>query len=225
MKRTTIQDLIKVNQDFYQTVASSFDKTRQNYQPGWQKLIPFLPTSGSVLDVGCGNGRFGEFLKQGIFEYTGIDSNQELLDVAKIKLPGGRFINQEITQLKVQNQFDLVVCFGVLHHIPGFETRINLLNKMATLVKTGGCLSVSLWQFGTDKRLMTRTAKAPFTDLEPGDYLLKWQDTDKLRYCHYVDVKETEKLKHVIKLKLITDFEADGKTGNLGRYLVWQKDA
>mgnify|MGYP000004235310 CR=1 FL=1 len=80
MDDATIAQLNALNRDFYRVAGEDFDRTRGKPWPGWARLLPYLrldtvpdshegfqsntPTGAtlSVLDVGCGNGRFGAFL-------------------------------------------------------------------------------------------------------------------------------------------------------------------
>src|SRR5437773_46351 len=70
--QVTIQRLNEINRAFYNRVAQDFDETRQQAWPGWDTLLSYLnaPLNAplSVLDVGCGNGRFGLFLAQRLSE-------------------------------------------------------------------------------------------------------------------------------------------------------------
>lgn len=87
MDRLTIQRLNAINREFYRITAHEFDQTRGTAWPGWERLLPYLLTpsppaplpriqgsgeqtvSLSVLDVGCGNGRFGAFLHERVTSY------------------------------------------------------------------------------------------------------------------------------------------------------------
>ncbi len=62
MNLETINRLNAINHNFYATVADDFDQTRGTAWPGWQRILPHVPLPLSVLDVGCGNGRFALFL-------------------------------------------------------------------------------------------------------------------------------------------------------------------
>ena len=84
----TIKKLNQLNRDFYQQVAIDFDQTRQHLWPGWNKLISHLQQLQTkhkplkVLDLGCGNGRFGQFLANSFpgikINYLGVDNNPQL---------------------------------------------------------------------------------------------------------------------------------------------------
>lgn len=87
-------DLLKLNRDFYLKTQSYFNISSQSPWPGWQKLLPYLQgDSLKVLDLGCGNGRFGIWLsKHRRVDYTGLDDNQYLLDHAAVALPSARLL-------------------------------------------------------------------------------------------------------------------------------------
>src|SRR5690242_4100695 len=91
MDAKTIARLNQINREFYRITAEDFDQTRGESWPGWERLLPYLQTPLSVLDVGCGNGRFGVFLRENfvgasLINYHGIDSNPALLEQARAAL-------------------------------------------------------------------------------------------------------------------------------------------
>lgn len=43
--------------------------------------------------------------------------------------------------------FDLVVCFGFFHHVPGVELRHALLRALLDRARPGGLVAISLWRF------------------------------------------------------------------------------
>ena len=131
---------------------------------------------------------------------------------------------------------DLVACFGFLHHVPGHENRVRLLRTLATKVAAGGCMIVSFWQFLNSPALAEKAHASHErglqalaangldpAQLEPGDYLLGWQDRqDVFRYCRSFTAEEVAALVHESGLvgRVVDRFEADGRTGNLNAYLV-----
>src|SRR5689334_7202269 len=89
MDAATIRRLNVINREFYAATADRFEALRHNAWPGWKPLIPFLHESMSVLDVGCGNGRFGKFVSRyaaNSLRYHGVDNNARLLEHARILL-------------------------------------------------------------------------------------------------------------------------------------------
>lgn len=64
------------------------------------------------------------------------------------------------------------------------------------------------------------------TDLEAGDYLLGWKGKpEQYRYCHHFTDNEIDQLiaQLATHATLIDSFVADGKTGNLNRYVVLRR--
>lgn len=215
-------DLLELNEKFYLKTQEYFNRSRQKPWEGWEKLLALLPDlqgqTLQVLDLGCGNGRFGIWLKKHRkIEYTGIDQNQYLLD----QIPFGRKIKQDITKswhLKNKSalpagRFDLVAVLGVMHHLPESH-RLPLLKRATANLKPGGILFLSFWEF--NKSQESKIIK----DLGSGDYILDWHlGVDAERYCHLYTQSEILQLIEPLKLKLLADFRAD--TSN--RYLVLRK--
>lgn len=90
MDEATIKRLNQINRDFYLATADAFDESRGALWPGWDRLLPYLPSTLSVLDLGCGNGRFGRFLADRLgasaVSFHGIDNNSVLLQRARDSL-------------------------------------------------------------------------------------------------------------------------------------------
>src|SRR5262245_42228416 len=127
MDEATIARLNGINREFYQTVADEFDMTRGKAWPGWSRALPSIQAVAhapalTVLDVGCGNGRFGVFLAQRLklpVDYHGIDSNAALLDHAGESLSAFRNLTTRLEQRDVLETplpdatYDVVGLFGV----------------------------------------------------------------------------------------------------------------
>lgn len=207
-------DLNKLNEKFYLKTQEYFNTSRQSPWPGWKRLLPYLQVRNlQVLDLGCGNGRFGIWLSRyKPIQYTGLDNNQYLLDRCREALPKAKLINQDLLKpWPLKEKFDLIVLFGVLHHIPTAANRLKILQRAKKFLKPKGLLVFTTWQFNRSK-IVKKIAK--------NDYLLCWKKgISALRYCHRFTNKEVQDLIKALKLKLLADFIAD--TSN--RYLILQK--
>ena len=137
--------------------------------------------------------------------------------------------------------FDLVACFGFMHHVPGHAARQALLAHLVAHTKPGGIVAVSFWQFMDDERLATKAQRAdehavtdappwPSFDprvLGPHDHFLGWQDDERpLRFCHHTSEAELDKLVNALPAGVAEEcarFSADGKSGHLNRYLFLRR--
>ncbi len=239
-----------MNLKFYETVAENFNRSRQYFWQGWQKLEPLLKNleqkqgKANVFDVGCGNARLAEFLDELHleFSYVGLENNAALIKHARKRLKRLNInhkliefdlikglISGELKQ-KIDQKFNLITAFGLIHHIPGFKLRVKLLQQLAELLNTDGSLVITAWQFAADDRFKNRMVK-PETigfkpaDLEKNDYILDWKKGKRaFRYCHFVKEEEVKRLnEHVPELSLEKTYYADGKSGELNRYLIFKK--
>lgn len=204
MNTLTINKLNQLNQRFYQAVSTDFDQTRQQPWAGWQLLLPFLAKyltkdlSKSqplrVIDLGCGNGRFGVFLSQNQpISYVGMDSNSPLLAKAAdhLKKMGVDFtvIKADFVTNLSNNTFSqelavilanflssesskfglsaprLVALFGVLHHIPSWELRQRCLTNISGQLGPGDLVVLSCWQFDASPNLWQR--RIAFNEMNP----------------------------------------------------------
>ncbi|MBK8029290.1 MAG: class I SAM-dependent methyltransferase [Chloroflexi bacterium] len=239
MDEVTVRRLNAINRQFYVTVADDFDATRGQAWVGWEKLIEHLqphpptPSPGgegeiSVLDVGCGNGRFGVFLrdKLGAIRYHGMDNSAALLDKARASLPDAILEERDIVEHPPDaGAYDLVVLFGVLHHLPGADRRLAFMRTLAERVAPGGWLVFTAWRFYEYPRFRDRVVPwEADLQVEAHDYLLDWRRGERaLRYCHYVDDAEAERLITATGLERVAQYRADGFTGDVNLYVVLKK--
>lgn len=251
MKDLTRRQLHAISLAFYEAQAEAFDASRVDLPwPGWERVLAEASRSPlSVLDIGCGNGRFAAFLhgRGRRFEYIGTDSNAALLDAAKERLteslgPGVEFRCQDFLGAPEPGAelpagpFSLVVLMGVLHHVPSCESRLALLHAAAKRVAPGGLLAYTAWQFGGRPRFKARQVEwgrvgrvldeaIDTDDLEPGDLLLRFGDDPDAppRYCHQVSDAEFEGWPGKLRLDPVDDFRADGAEGDLNRYQLLRR--
>jgi trans-aconitate methyltransferase len=116
--------------------------------PYLQLIDQQLTNNISVLDVGCGTGLISNLmaLRYPKSHFTGIDFADSIEYADQFaqtnNIQNVKFNRIDFTQYSVTTQFDVVICQGVLHHIPDHVTSINKLNA---LVRPGGKLIVGLY--------------------------------------------------------------------------------
>lgn len=250
MDEFTRRQLHALSRAFYDERAEAFDASRIDLPwPGWKRLRALLPEArASVLDIGCGNGRFAAWLAEAgdAFDYVGTDASEALLAAARERVAPGlveagcdvRFVAQDF--LASPNEpgaelpdgpFSLVTLMGVLHHVPGRQTRAGLVEAAAARLAPGGLLALTLWRFSGRPRFEKRRVEwgdvgpvlgAPVDSgrLEDGDALLRFGDDPAAapRYCHETDEAEIADWQRATGLETVALFSADGAQGDLNRH-------
>ena len=229
MDETLVRRLVALNQAFYARFATPFAASRAGPQPGFAQLLAYVPAGWPrLLDVGCGDGRFGRFLAaQGLeVEYFGVDFSADLLGAAT---GPGRFVRRDLSRpdsLSDLGRFAFIVCLATLQHIPGRDNRARLLAEMAAGLEPGGHIALANWQFIASQRQRRKIrpwaeAQIDTADLEAGDYLLSWQRGGYgLRYVALLDAAETQRLADVAGLRVVAQFHSDGREGDLNLYTI-----
>ncbi len=250
MKEKTVKKLLQLNQEFYQRFGAAFAETRRRIQPGVGRVLEEFIHDGDWLDLGCGSGALlSAWIKAGIAgAYTGLDFSEELLAEARgnlVQQPEHpdlevRYIQTDLldpnwTKVMHEKRYDGVLAFASLHHLPGSWNRENVVRNALSLLKPGGVFIHSEWQFQHSAKMMSRvlpwqTVGINESEVEPGDTLLDWrhaaagqESARGLRYVHLFTRKELSVLAGESGCHILSEFESDGKSGNLAFYQVWQK--
>jgi tRNA (uracil-5-)-methyltransferase TRM9 len=256
MNDETVGTLNEINRRFYRERASEFSATRERPWAGWselfERLAVLLPDAPRVLDIGCGNGRFARFLLQrleGSFTYVGVDQSLLALEEASRRL-GARgnvvFLEHDFVTsatplpLRLTGQtFDLIVLFGVIHHVPAQRRRREMVERVARNLARRGFLAYAVWRFADHDRFRRKLVPWPElekrtglsvdrSELEPGDYLMTWgTESEKgppaLRYCHAMsDEEEADLVRALSSLSLVARIDAASEPNHY--YLLRSKE-
>lgn len=263
MDTATARALIELDTAFYRAHAESFSATRQAPWQGWRQVAGLLRPRGtaagalSVLDLACGNLRFERFLAADLagcaLAFHAVDNCPELVDAPTAESAVNLHTVDILGELLSGNdpfagipRCDAAVCFGFMHHVPGFELRRAVLDVLLAHTEPGGVVAISFWQFMHDERLACKARATTQAHagglpggpgptvpggaaLEIGDYLLPWQDSEHaLRYCHHFDDAEIDRLVATLPAgaaREVARFSADGRSGDLNRYLILERAA
>ncbi len=241
MDNEIVNYLLKLNHQFYQTFALHFSAKRQKIQPGVLKVLETLSHDARILDLGCGNGIVARELSNRGFNgiYIGLDNIPTFLEMARANLRGRvnfTFLERDLTepgwmQDLPPGEFDVVLAFAVLHHLPGRTIRQRVLTEARDLLCSSGRLALSVWQFLNSKRLRDRLQAWDQIGLKPdqvdaGDYLLDWREGGLgLRYVHHFTPEELASLAHSCGYTVQQTFYSDGEGGMLGLYQIWEKSS
>lgn len=66
----------------------------------------------SILDVGCGTGRFINFLSETCPDCAGVDYLPEMVEFAKSQYSHIHFIRGDMRQFRLNRTFDAIICMG-----------------------------------------------------------------------------------------------------------------
>ncbi len=190
----------------YREIAEGFSETRG--KPLWPEVVHMMEeieSGSSVLDVGCGNGRLLRAFKDKNVKYLGVDSSQELINIAKKEYPDQRFLKGNILELGQipEHNFDYVVSIAVLHHLPGLDLRVQALKQIKNKIKKDGLVIVTVWNLWSRPKyrklifkyfLLKMLGK---NDMDFGDVLFDWRkDKERFlsqRYYHAFTRRELKK--------------------------------
>ena len=159
MSNSTYSQKSKVQKDYYNQTAQSYDKWHVDTPSAkivdaWNffNLQKFLSTSRSgqrpsepkaggktinrSLELGSGTGRLANSLLALSTEVYGIDQSAEVLKIAQAKYPRLHLTCGEVVNLPYENEFfDLVIINGSLHHFFALEKTFSEANRV---LKKGG---------------------------------------------------------------------------------------
>lgn len=101
-----------------------------------ERLNVALPDR-TILELGCGGATtLYDLYGQNIKHYIGTDLSFNACKLAQRQFPSGLFIQCSASALPFkENSLDVVVAYGVLHHLPGHEER---LKEILPILKPGG---------------------------------------------------------------------------------------
>lgn len=106
-----------------------------------------VPRAARILDAGCGTGRVGGHLAAVGHEVVGVDLDPELIAAAAQDNPGPRWLVGDLAELDLPGRgipadFDAVVCAGNVMTFVAPATRVQILRRFGTHVRTGGRIVV-----------------------------------------------------------------------------------
>ena len=207
-----------------------------------------------VLDLACGNGRFFGFLQEELpnwrIDYTGADANEKLLKIAQRTFaktnPNSkqdeprapkhtyRFLKCDVIKGidSIEEKCDLIVAFGITHHLPSQELRNQWFESVFKLGNARGIVVLTFWNYSKDPRsenaersIKTSTVEISENELDGGDYFLGWDNKPNVyRYVHEYSKQELDNIVEVAKrnnFELVEEYNSDGHSKNLNRYCIF----
>lgn len=193
----------------YKLLARFYDLfyENKNYDKETNFLTSLIGTRKSILDVGCGTGRHMELLVKKGYKVSGIDLNEEMLDIAKIRTNGETFIGN-LLNFKLNKKYDAIISmFAVFNHLQNYEELEQGILNCYNHLHNDGIMIIDLYNARTDgskedyyhdyKRVMTwKFNKENFTEKTDIDYYID----DKIYHdIHVFKTYEIEKIKEILE--------------------------
>lgn len=208
MNPKTAQKILEQTKNGYNQIAEHFSVTRVWPWKVMESFFCYCQEDNKVLDIGCGNGRLYDGLKDKNVEYIGIDNSERLIEKAKnrfeIQNLRFKFIVADALNLEFQNEgFNHVFMMAVLPHIPSKELQIRALENAYRVLKKNGYIFITCWNswqpkmFWRNFKNRIKNSKL-YRGLGWQDFLITWRNSKRKilnqRFYHVFTKKELKKL-------------------------------
>ena len=139
----------------------------------WKFTVEALPSSGTLLDVGCGEGNFLRHLKEMKPHFTAAGVDISMTAVSRARAAGFAAEKLDPSQQQLPGVYDYVTCFEVLEHVAEAEV---LLEKMKRAFRKQLFISIpNIGHFSCRLRLMIfGRAPQPRVLLHAKEHLRHW---------------------------------------------------
>jgi ubiquinone/menaquinone biosynthesis C-methylase UbiE len=146
MKESTAKHLLKKVENDYDLIAEEFSETRKWLWPEFEGFKKYLKDGQTILDLGCGNGRLYELLKDlKDLEYIGVDNNKKFIQLAKEKFSSAKFLYGDLLSIPYNSKVDILFSIASLHHIPSKRLRIKCIQEMKKLLTPKSTLIITVY--------------------------------------------------------------------------------
>jgi len=227
MNKINSQKIIEKTRDDYDLIAKEWDLSRNRASQIKINLISGIKPENKVLDIGCGNALILPFISEKGAFYSGLDISEKLVEIARKKY--SKEVEQKKAELVVgqatdlpfkNNEFDFVISFAVLHHIPSEKLRKKFFEEIKRVSKSNAKIKIIVWNLLNDWANERFNIKSQLNGKQNGDMLIPWKATQGEtvnRYYYQFSKKELLSLAKDIGFKNIEiNFfnRAGGKTKN-----------
>lgn len=145
-RKLTVEEKKKGVIDDYDDIAREYAEEFFNDTSDNQYIDYFLQSleGTKILDVGCGNGKDCKYISQKGFDINGIDLSVGMLEIAKERVPEGKFEVMDIANITYpDNSYDGIISNCSLFHVPTEELP-KTLESFARILKPNGKLLLIL---------------------------------------------------------------------------------
>ena len=147
MKRLTKKNLntLEYWDNFSSDAYQEVDMKRGGNKCKFLAINDLISSHIDILDMGCFNGNFYNFLKENNFSiktFTGVDFSERLIERAKNRFPKQKWVVSDCKELPFENEsFDVVTLMELLEHIDEPEL---VLKEAKRVCKKGGSVIITV---------------------------------------------------------------------------------
>ena len=174
-------------------------------------LVQRFVSSGRILDVGCGDGKFLWALDSQQWDRTGVEFSEETVRLVNEKIDDVKLFEGDIFSAELkEGSFDVVTFWHVLEHLPRPQ---EVLERVRRLLSPGGWIFISLPNFNSVQARLFRRYWYAFDDVprhlyhfapRPLEILLREMDFQEPQHLFFSPIVNI----HCLKYSLIKWSEA-----------------
>lgn len=108
-----------------------------------EQLEKFVPKSGVIIDLGCGEGIMTNYLAKSApqRQLIGIELNKSRTKYANRGLKNAKFIQADVLE-EALPKADSIVMSHLMHHLPSFQDQMKLIQHCGSSLRQGGQLII-----------------------------------------------------------------------------------
>jgi len=164
-----------------------------------------------LLDVGCGTGKHIEQFKDD-FSCTGIDINNEMVEVAQTKFKDVFFHQGDMVDFNLKTEYDVILClFSAIGYVKTYSNLEKTMLNFGNHLKKGGVIVIEPW-FTKSTYLV---GEPGMTTYDGKDVKIARLNTTKIdgdlsiMDMHYLIVEKNEDVIHYVDTHKLGLFETD----------------
>ncbi len=218
MLKTKAIEIIRQLRDNYNSIAKDWNITRSKKPTNLKlKLVnEVVKPDNLVLDLGCGNGLMIPYILREKAKCIGIDNSVGLLNIAReryqneIKEKQVSFIEASVLDLPFpDNEFDTIISFAVLHHIPTEELHLNFLSELKRVLKPSGNARIIVWNLLNDWCDNRFKISEQLKGNKSNDVNVLWKGTEGKQVNRFLHVFNKKELIFLLEKVGFEKFEVD----------------
>ena len=178
--------------DFYEKLSTYYDQLFPLRELRLSFILSELSKQSKTLDIGCATGELAIALSNEGHLMTGIDLDEEMVDIAKNKIKNSKtdisFIAENmlnIDSIFKTAEFDTVLCFGnTLVHLKDPAEIVKFFRSIRSILKQGGTFILQIVNY--DKILKNNIRTLPDLKREGLLFERKYKNITNLKNLEFV---------------------------------------